>query len=337
MRLEIPFWTSHHNMLVYSILYFCEQDKIEFDFYFNTKLPPNGALIIFNDKRLFFDYSDDSVFIANPQSYDFYFKRSLKENAFENVYPLNFQVNLSYKPLKLIVKLKFKDLINNKNRVEIIRCIDIFDLVTNLSHNAMDVRFLSSNVSDNQGKIIFKTRLWNPDNTRDDLEKERRFLQNKFRIESIRLIKENFNNAAVGLFPDKLSMKEAPDLILQLDETSKVNYFRKLRTADIGIADDGLKDTPGWKIGEYLMFGKAVITTPITVKIDDFKENVNFEKVSTRNAFEELPETIESLLKDKKYLEMCYNNLIWRDAYLHPRNYIKRILSLVDKQNINIQ
>jgi hypothetical protein len=30
--------------------------------------------------------------------------------------------------------------------------------------------------------------------------------------------------------------------------------------ANIGIADDGLLIT-GWKIGEYLLYGKAIITT----------------------------------------------------------------------------
>ena len=327
MRLEIPFWTSHHNMLVYSILYYCEKNKIDFDFYFNPKLPVNGAILVFEENTFFFDYSDDSVFISDPKSYDFYFKRSLMDYCFDNVFPLNFQVNLSYKPLKLLSKIKIKDLISYKNRIEIIRCLDIFDLFTNLSHNAMDIRLVNTNIHDNQGNIIFNTRLWNPSNTLDDLEKERRFLQNKFRIESIRLIKKNFNNVSVGLFPDKLSLKEAPDLVMNLNEISKLSYFRKLNKADIGVADDGLKDTPGWKIGEYLMFGKAVVTTPVNTKIESFEENVNYKKLASRNAFEELPEKIETLLKDKSYLEMRHTNLDWSNTYLHPSNYINRVLS----------
>jgi hypothetical protein len=67
---------------------------------------------------------------------------------------------------------------------------------------------------------------------------------------------------------------------------------------NIGIADDGLKDTPGWKIGEYLLYGKAIITTPLNISLDNFKESVNYELLSTRSSFLELPDKIESLLKD---------------------------------------
>lgn len=108
--------------------------------------------------------------------------------------------------------------------------------------------------------------------------------------------------------------------------------MKSLLNADIGIADDGLKDTPGWKIGEYLMFGKAVITTPLNVVIENFSEQVNYEKLSSRNSYEELPEKIENLLMGQKYLEMGQNNFIWSNLNLHPKNYIKKILLI--SQNV---
>lgn len=335
MRLEIHHWTPHHNMIVFSCLYFCEENNIVFDIQINPKMSWNGALLHFNAKTYYLDYSDNPQFLEDPSDYDYYFKRSLRLNDFKpNVYPLNLQVNYSYKSLCLLTKFKIKDLINKDNRIEIIRSLDYFNVFTNSSHNAMDVRKLPKEVCNNKGKVIFYTRLWNPDNHIDTDEKERRRLQNEFRIESCRIIKRNFKNASVGLFPDGLSSKLASDLLLDVKQTSIKKYYKVLRQSDIGIADDGLKDTPGWKIGEYLLHGKAVITTPLNIVLDNFKEHVNFEKVSTRNAYLELPEKIDYLLKDKKYLEMGENNLNWSAEYLHPKNYIKRILSLT-KKNFN--
>ncbi len=249
----------------------------------------------------------------------------------KNIYPLNFQANYSYKSLWLLSKFKIKDLVNKVNRIEIIRSLDYFNVFTNSSHNAMDVRKLTKKLNDNNGNIIFYTRLWNPDNHIDSDEKERRRLQNEFRIESCRLVKNNFDKASVGLFPDALSAKLAPDLLLDVKKTSLKQYFGMLRQADIGIADDGLKDTAGWKIGEYLLFGKAVITTPLNIAIENFEEHVNYEKLSSRSSFMELPEKIEYLLDGKKYLEMGNNNLKWSGEYLHPKNYIKRILAVTVK------
>ena len=332
MRLEIHHWSPHQNMIVFSYLYFCEENNIEVDIKINPKISWNGAILYFNNETLYFDYSDDTSFLDDPKKYDFYLKRSLNINDFnQNVYPLNLQVNYTYKSLKLLTRLDLKVLVNKANRIEIIRALDYFNTFTNSSHNAADIRKLPKRNKDNDGKIVFYTRLWNPDNHIDSDEKERRRLQNEFRIESCRIIKKNFKNASVGLFPDGLSSKLSPDILLDIKKTSLKEYFGIIRQCDIGIADDGLKDTPGWKIGEYLLFGKAVITTPLNISLDNFNEHVNFEKLSTRSSYMELPEKIDYLLKNKNYLEMGENNLNWSNEYLHPKNYIKRILSVTRK------
>lgn len=333
MRLEIHHWTPHHNMLIFSCFYYCEENNIEFGIQINPKISWNAAILVFHNETFYFDYSDDTLFLDDPKKYDFYLKRSLKIiDVKQNVFPLNLQVNFSYKALKLLTRLDLKTLVNKANRVEIIRALDYFNAFTNSSHNAIDVRKLPKKIKDNDGKIIFHTRLWNPDNHIDSDEKERRRLQNEFRIESCRIIKKNFRNALVGLFPDGLSSKLAPDLLLDAKKTSLKEYFGMLRQCDIGIADDGLKDTPGWKIGEYLLFGKAVVTTPLNIKVEQFEVHINYEKLSNRSSYKELPEKIEYLIKDKNYLEMGNNNLKWSKEYLHPKNYIKRVLALVKKE-----
>ncbi|MEO8534401.1 MAG: hypothetical protein ABI441_11645 [Flavobacterium sp.] len=334
MKLELPYWSSHHNMIIYSLLYYCEENNEIFDISFNTKIATGGAILHINDKTIFLDYSDNILFIDNPKKYDFYFKRSLLFQDYkENIHPLNLQVNFSYKALTLLMKFKFKDLTDKRNRTEIVRAMDYFNLAANLSHNAMDVRNFPKKVTDNNGKIIFHSRLWNPDNNADLDEKIRRESQNEFRIEACRIIKKNFKNVSVGIFPDELSKKNAPELILAIKNTSKKEYFKSLRNADIGIADDGLKYTPRWKIGEYVLFGKAVVTTPLNTVAADFREHINFEKVENRSSYLELPEKIEYLLEGKRYLEVAENNLKWSEAYLHPKNYIRRILTIT--KNIN--
>lgn len=336
MRLEIPAWTSHHNMIIYSLFYYSEENAQEVDIVFNADISINGAILYFRNKRFFLDYSDDLAYIDKPDLYDYYFKRSLPiEAGFENVYPLDFQVNFSYKSLGLLKLLNWADLLKKRNRVELVRAMDYCNIITNLSHNAMDLRFFPNEIADNNGSILYMTRLWNPDNHPDLVEKKRRVLQNEFRIAACRIIKKNFKNGTVGLFPDPFSSKAAPDLLLDIRDTSKKNYLKSLRQADICIADDGLKDTPGWKIGEYTLFGKAVVSTPISIVVSNFKEHINYEKVSDRNSVIDLSDKIESLLHEKRYLKMGQNNLNWSNAYLHPKNYIRKIISVLDIETKN--
>lgn len=333
----MPHWIHHNNQLIYSYFYYCLNENIKIDIEINKSITYNGAIIYYENKKIFFDYSDDSKFIDEPSRYDYYFKRSLLlKNREHNIYPLNFNLPLSYKSLYLLTKLKSNFFSDKSSRAEIIRALDRFSMFTSNSHKALDVRRYPTFVSDYGGRTIFHTRLWNPDNHSDSEEKERRILQNEFRINACRIIKKNFENSSVGLFPDKLTQKIAPDLILDLKDTHKNSYFNKLINYNIGIADDGLKDTPGWKIGEYLLFGKAVITTPLNISLDNFNENENFLKLSSRSAYEELPDKIEELVKDKKYLEMENNNLKWSREFIHPFNYIKRILSIVDNSKIGL-
>ncbi|MCR4030957.1 MULTISPECIES: hypothetical protein [Flavobacterium] len=74
MKLELPNWTSHHNMLIYSVLFYCEENDLNFSIIFNSKIVSGGAILHTNDKLIFFDYSDSNLFIDNPEKYDFYSK-----------------------------------------------------------------------------------------------------------------------------------------------------------------------------------------------------------------------------------------------------------------------
>lgn len=335
MRLEISTWTHHLNHLIYSYFYFCEKEGLDSQIVFNKSIKYNGAILFFEKINIFFDYSDDPKFIDLPENFTFYFKRSLMLSyTFTNVYPLNFNVPMAYRPLSLLLNLKKDLLFYKSNRTEFIRALDRFSMFTNSSHNVLNIKNYPKKIDDYGGAVIFHTRLWNPDNHLDSDEKERRLLQNEFRISACRIIKENFNNVSVGLFSDALSKKSAPDLLLDYKDSSKRNYLDKLKKFNIGIADDGLKDTPGWKIGEYLLYGQAVVTTPINIVVDNFNEHFNYEKVSSRSAYLEIPEKIEYLLKDKKYLEIAQNNLDWSNEYLHPKNYLKRILALIGRKII---
>lgn len=330
MKLEINNWTHHLNQLIYSYLYFCKKEAVEFIILGNKYIKNGGAVITVDQIKIFFDYSDDSKFMDMPEKYSFYFKRSLIESdRVKNVYPLNFNIPLSFKSHLLLSKLKANIIFDKLNRTEVIRAMDVFSLFTNSSHNVIDINNYPTKIVDYGGKVLFYTRLWNPDNHPDSEEKERRILQNEFRINACRIIKKNYRTASVGLYQDALSQKVAPDLVLSSKYSNKKDYFKLLKNFDIGVADDGLKDTPGWKIGEYLLFGKAVITTPINIVLDDFQEHINYEQVSTRTSYLELPEKIDCILKNKKYLEVGQNNLNWSKMCLHPENYIKRILNVI--------
>jgi hypothetical protein len=328
MRLEIPCWTTHHNQLLYSFFIYSESKNLDFEIVLNDQIPINGAILFFKDKTVFFDYSDDIDF---PKTYDFYFKRSLDEielKSHHNVFPLNFQVNFSKKPFKLMSKMDLPLLINKGSLIELIRAVDVFGILTNDSHRSIHINNFKRETNSN-GKVIFMTRLWDPSRNEDQEEKERRIIQNDFRINACRIIKKVFPDSMVGVYPDDFAVKMASDVLLDLSVTKKKNYLNILSQFDIAIADDGLKDTPGWKIGEYIMSGKAIITTPLNVVIEDFYENTNYLSTTERDNYLILPDLVQKLLKNNFYQEIQNNNTKWYERHLSPDSYVSNIFSKI--------
>jgi hypothetical protein len=337
MQLHISIWTHHLNHLLYSYHFYSIEFNKKFEIVFDKNVRHNGAILYVNNMSIFFDYSDDIVFLDDHEKYDCYFKRSLSSvTSFKNVYPLNFNVPLSYRTFSFLLKLKKNFLFYKHNKTELYRALDFFHLKSNAAHSLLDIRGFDKDISVGNGEALYYTRLWNPHSTNDPLEKARRLIQNEFRINACRIIKKSFRNSDVGLYPDHFSIKKAPDLVLDLKSCRKSSYLKKLKKFSIGIADDGLKDTPGWKIGEYLLHGKAVISTPISVQIEDFKQGVNYLELSSRSAYKELPDCINDLQKNNKYIEMGQANLEWSSQYIHPKNYLSRVLEIVHSHsNLN--
>jgi hypothetical protein len=83
------------------------------------------------------------------------------------------------------------------------------------------------------------------------------------------------------------------------------------------------------QIGEYLLHGEAVISLSISVKIEDFKRRMNYLELSSRSAYKELPDCINDLQKNNKYIEIGQANLEWSSQYIHPENYLSRVLGIV--------
>jgi len=328
MTLTINNLAPPYNQLTYSLFYYCELKKTPFKINYSSKIPKTGMILIFNNKKCFFDYSDDTNLIDEPKNYDFYFKRSLLMADYSsNIKPLNFQVNFSYKPLKLIPKIPFEVLKSRVSKIELIRALDYYSVLKNDSHQSKNIKNLwSDEINDNKGRIIFMTRLWDPASNKDPKEKERRILQNNFRINACRIISKNFSNSIVGIYPDYYAKEVAKDILIDINKTKKKSYLSELQKSDICIADDGLKDTPGWKIGEYTMLNKAIISTPIRTIVEEFSPKKNYISLENRNDFKNLPDIINDLIQSKSYLELKNNNKNWSTKYLRPDSYVENIL-----------
>ncbi len=336
MKIEIwiPRLLAHYNQFLYSLIAFYNKYKFDLKIIQNKNVRENGIVMLIGSKSVFLDYSDDTFFLENPLNYDVYFKRSLSFDMYKsNIHPLNFQLNLSTNIFSLLIKIDFKFYFDIKSKTEIIRALDYFALLTNNSHKEMIYNKHRRVLNDNNGRVLYMTRLWDPDKNPDPDEKERRNVMNKFRINTCRLLRNELSNSFAGVYPDEFAKKYASDILLNLNETKKGNYLNFLNNADICIADDGLKDTPGWKIGEYALCSKAIISTPINIVVENFKQTNNYIKIEKNENSENILQNIENLIKNKGYMDLKNSNFEWSTEFLEPINYFSRILFIIENEN----
>ena len=296
-----------------------------------------GAFVeaIYKGKRIVYDvsdgYQDTDAILGLLEQCDFYFKRSfsrekneaLGETALSKMYPLglNYHVSCSGHPLD---KPYWKERTKQILRVE---------------HNMYSNTYFSVRRFEEKPKykkrgfrVLFATRLWEPDrNLSEQLNEERQYI-NKTRIAIIRSLKKMHGVEFIGGISDNsFSRKVASDLIMPEKMTNRKGYVKLLHTADIGIGTMGLHESIGWKTGEYVAAAKAIVNEIFHYQIPgNFSKDKNYFEFSDA---EGCIEGVRQLVTDPDRLyEMKLANRAYYNKYLRPDCMIGNTLKIVDYQ-----
>jgi hypothetical protein len=259
---------------------------------------------------------------------DYYFKRSYSDilQNFKSEKTKIFPMGLSYlvyPETQIIPSLswKLKNLISKSDYLRHKAPLSLINL------QAKDYEFFP--VINENIKILFLSRLWDPDEfSLAELKKEI-IEMNKNRINYIKLCKDKFRKLFTGgLVDNDYSRKYAPELIVSKQVTEKRNFLQTIKEDVICIATTGLHNSISWKIGEYVAASRAIITEPLHYSLPgDFSENKNYLVFDDA---ESLVSKVELLLNDKNLLhQMMLNNLFYYNNYVKPEMIVWNALEKV--------
>jgi len=178
-------------------------------------------------------------------------------------------------------------------------------------------------------RVLFITRLWNPDDTDQEHLKEERIRLNQTRIVCIRACMKTFGKRFLGgLVQDKFSEAQAPDLILPKELTQKEKYVSNLHDHDICVATTGLHNSTGWKFAEYVASSRAIVSEPLHYEVPgNLVPNKNY--LEFRNE-EYLLSAIEYLITNPdKLQDMMRCNHQYYNDYLQPEKLVLNTLKQV--------
>lgn len=190
-------------------------------------------------------------------------------------------------------------------------------------------------------RIIYMARLWDPNEgyagkpLSKELMEERNSI-NEFRMAVVRELRNKYGDAFVGgIERSTYSEQLCPELIVDKKYTAKNHYLKLMKTCDICIATTGLHKSIGWKTGEYIAAGKAVITEKLNYEVPSLYEGVNYLTFST---VDECVKQIDVMLDNKDLLkQMKQANRLYYITNLEPESLIKNCFARLLNKMISKQ
>lgn len=171
-------------------------------------------------------------------------------------------------------------------------------------------------------RLVFQTRIWP---TESDPEIDRREV-NTFRIAIVRALRAEFGSTdLIGLLQSDFALETAPDAILSRKVRRK-EYAQQLRTSLIAVNSHGLDGSGGYKLGEALAAGCALVSQPFVFDLPkQLIPEVNYLPFRTP---EECVNQCRRLLADRPLAErMRAANQEYYRANVQPEAFARDLLA----------
>jgi len=180
-------------------------------------------------------------------------------------------------------------------------------------------------------KVLFMTRLWDPDDDPNRTPEKRTHFRelNELRANCVRTLRRELGpNFHGGVADTPLARKSYSDAIVKTPaDASKWRYLQLVREHPICITTNGLHDSIGWKMGEYVAMSRAIISERLANAVPgDFAAGSHYLPFDT---LQQCLDAVETLICDPhrrmSLMNACHNyyfealrpdRLVWR-ALVH--------------------
>jgi hypothetical protein len=104
------------------------------------------------------------------------------------------------------------------------------------------------------------------------------------------------------------------------------DYLVKTKRSAVSFNTPAVWDCHGWKLGEYLALGKAIISTPLSNKMPiPMVHGVN---IHFANSDEDISNAVVKIFQDDSYRrELELGSRDYFERYISPRAVIERLIS----------
>lgn len=293
-------------------------------------------VLLNGDVRIHFDTHDAPEIAEGELDHcDFYFKRSYSP-VIVDALPNNHRVKVF--PLGL----NYRVLTNRLDWLSIVRGLSLHGLSAPARYavrQALDsrnrLRFEPRLAQmeappdlDAPPKVLFQVSAFDPydDPQRSQQNIEDRIHVNETRAGYIRILKRALGDRFRGGFSrSAYTLERYADLVIPEGQTCQENYLQTLRSFPICVATTGLHGSTGWKLAEYVAFGKAILSEPLLYDVPPpFDQERNYLAFTTPR--ECLGGAVRLIEDAHLRHELMRNNAAYYRSHLRPDVLVKNAL-----------
>lgn len=299
--------------------------------------PRNGMVVKFisddMEKRLFFDYMDaDKIDEDMYQWADAYGKVNLNPNdiKLDKIVPLgpNFGISL-WNPITTIIKCfnYYWTIKRNGNNIGLSLIQYLREYAYTFIRRKRYSYYHRFTNEEQKGYVFSLSTLWWGSGMYNTT--------NRYRNDFIRLCKQNMDVFEGGFFYVNSAEEESKEYAQYKEEYHDIIYSHRISMSDYDersrkswfvFSTPSVNGCHGWKLGEYLCEGKAIVSTPLNnVMPGHFENGVHYLEVST---LQEMEAAIIRLRDDAELVARLKRNaFLYFNEWISPEASVKQVLA----------
>ena len=179
------------------------------------------------------------------------------------------------------------------------------------------------------GRALFLTRAWDPHDApeREQHGIDQREAINEMRARCIARLRDDLGDRVLaGFAHSEFAMRCYPDLLVPDPSLcDKRRYLAAVRQADVCVTTTGVHGSVGWKLGEYVALGKAIVSERIAHRLPgNFRAGTHYLDFSSDEA---CVAAVHALLSDPaRRRAMAAANRAYYQQHLRPDQLVLNTL-----------
>jgi len=278
---------------------------------------------------LFDNYDIDKVMLDKA---DGYAKRGFRLDGYDDERIFPYGLNYAVYPAGPDLRIVARNGLRSSGHIggDVLRALAV-DRVLRwpTTSRVSDIRPHAATLQTGRPAVVCFTRLWRPEGGEIPDDPSGRAAMNQHRIDCLRALRRELGPRFVGgVRRSRYALEQCPDCVVDRATTGRGSYLDTVARTPIGVTTAGLERSVGYRMGEFVAMGRAIVTEPLFARAPGLLPDVNY---LTFTSPDDCVAACVRLIEHPDELKSIADaNAAYYEEYLRPDRVATRLLRSLD-------